>query len=485
MRTKMTGCYQVCKRAFLLGVLFLGGPAVAAAPVSEALMYAGDVESALREARREAEADPSDLGAQERQIDVLLTLGLYDRAVEIQQARVAKNPTDPDAHYLLGRALPDAAAARQAYERALKFEPTHARSHMGLGAVYTASGDFDGAIAAYSRATRFDSTLAEAWLGLSRAHLAKGEVPEALAVSKRAMEAAPRDPDAYLTVAVLDPANARATLEQAAKWAPGDPRVHATLAEVRLGDDEAKGAIAAADAALAIDPTEPAALKVKLFARAIASGTLDLAGYRALVAAREGKGGFDALVTKYPKSAVVWAARSQARLSAGDLAGATSDLEKATALDPDEAELQGAYGLVLLQQKRPADALPHLEKAVRARPWDASLGIAWGRALSGAKQHDQAIAAMKALSERRRYDSDAQIAYADALLAAGQAEAAYQVVLDAAERRTDDKLLVALMAVATQTGRFAEAADIVEQIAVATKDPRARALAEQLRAKAQ
>ncbi|MCB9673690.1 MAG: tetratricopeptide repeat protein [Alphaproteobacteria bacterium] len=480
----MTGWYQVCKGLVVALALSIG-VAATAAPVSETLMYAGDVEAALKEARREAEADPADIAAQERLIDILLTLGLDDRAVDLYRKRVQASPTDPNAHYLLGRALPDARGARESYEKALKFEPTHARSHMGMGAIHTAHGDFDAAIDAYSRATRFDGSLAEAWLGLSRAHLAKDDVAGALDVSRKAMEAAPNDPDAYLTVAVLDPANARQVLEQAAKLASGDPRVHASLAEVRLAENDAKGAIAAADAALAIDPTEPAALKAKLFARSIASGALDLDGYRRLIAARENGGDFDALVARYPKSAVVLAGRSQARLQTGDVAGATADLEKAVAIDPDEAEICAAYGLVLLQQKRADDAIPWLAKAVAARQWDGSLGIAFGRALTAAGRHDEAITAMAALSSHRRFDSDVAIAHADALLAAGRAEEAYQVVLGAAERRMDDKLVIALMAVATQTGRYAEAADIVEQIAIATKDPKARDLAARLRAKAQ
>jgi len=481
----MTGSYQVCKRAIVGLALFFGLAAAAATPVSESLMYAGDVQNALMAARSEAEADPADIAAQERLIDVLLTLGLYDRAIETYRKRIETAPTDPDAHYLLGRALPDATAARASYERALKFEPIHARSHMGMGAIYTAAGDFDAAIAAYGRATRFDSTLAEAWLGLTRAHLAKGELDQALAVSRRAMDAAPRDPDAYITVAVLDPSSAREVLEKAAKWAPGDPRVHTSLAEIRLADNDAKGAVESVDRALAIDPTDPASMRIKLFASAIARGVLDLQGYRDLIAARESGGQFDALVLRYPDAALVWAARSQHRMAAGDREGALADLEKATTLDPGEAEFQGAYGLLLLDQKRAQDALPWLEQAITARPWDGSLGVAYGRALSAVGRHEQAAKAMKLFAERRLYDSDATIAYADALLAAGKPEAAYQVVLAASERRMDERLVVALMAAATQTGRYGEAADILDQISVATKNPAVHDLAERLRAKAQ
>jgi hypothetical protein len=173
MGRKMAGPIQTCKQWVLLAGLWFAGPA-SASSVSEAFMYAGDVESALRAAASEARAAPDDVAAQERHIDVLLSLGLVDRAVDVARKRVEAAPASPDAHYLLGRAFPSADAARAAYERALKLDPAHARAHMGMGAVHTAASDAERALGAYGRAVQADPLLAEAWLGLSRAHIAKG-----------------------------------------------------------------------------------------------------------------------------------------------------------------------------------------------------------------------------------------------------------------------------------------------------------------------
>lgn len=480
MAVRLTGC----KRWFLLVALTCG--VARASTLSEEHMYAGDVESALRAAALEARQAPDDIAAQERHVDVLLTLGLTDRAIQVAKQRVEQQPMNPDSHYLLGRAVPSAEAARASFERALRLEPDHARSHMGMGAVYTAEADMDGAIEAYQRAVERDPGLAEAWLGLSRAWIVKNDLPSALAVSKRAMEAAPSAPDPYLTAAVLDPANARPTLEKAARLAGRDARIHASLAEVLLAAGEADGALASASRALAIDPTDAAALRAQMFARALKAGTLDVKGWRALIAAQadaRGPAAFDPLVEAYPRSALALAGRSQARLAAGDAAGALADLQKAGVLDAGEPEIQGALGLLLLQQGKAADALPWIERAAAARPWDGSLGIARGAALGRVGRHDEAIAGLASLSTRRRYDSEVAIAHADALLLAGKPELAYKVVLDAAERRMDARLMVALMAVATQVGRFAEAADILEQIGRTTGDPKALELAARLRAR--
>jgi hypothetical protein len=86
------------------------------------------------------------------------------------------------------------------------------------------------------------------------------------------------------------------------------------------------------------------------------------------------------------------------------------------------------------------------------------------------------VSVLSKLSARRRYDSDVAVAHADALLLARKPELAYQVVLDAAERRMDTRLMIALMAVATQVGKYGEAADILEEIGrVVERPPRARA----------
>jgi tetratricopeptide (TPR) repeat protein len=457
-------------------------------PESELRMYRGDVEGALEAARAEAAADPNDIDARERQNDILLSIGLYDRAEKLARAWVEEAPRNPDAHYLLGRALADPRAAQASYERALKIEPMHARSHMGLGAIYTSDGTLGKAIEAYGRAVRFDSSLTEAWAGLMRSQMATDDVAAATQTAQQSIEAVPSDPEGYLALAVLKPGSARETLEAGARQAGYDPRLQALLAEVRLSAGDAPGALSAARRALEIDPTEPNALKTQLFAREIVAGNLSQKGYRTLLDLGDASaepGRYDGLVTAHPRSALVLAGRSRAHLAAGSVEKARADLEAAVKLQPEEAEFQAAYGLLLLKSGSPREAVAPLIQASRARAWDGSLGIALARALTGSGDHEGAVAASKALSEARPYDSEASIAHADALLAAGNPEAAYQVVLAAAERRMDDKLVVALMAAAAQSGRFAEAAEIMEQIAEATGDSRAKELAAKLRAKAQ
>lgn len=469
----------------MLTLITVAITALATSP-SETFMREGDVGSALEAAGREAKAAPQDIAAQERLIDLYLTLGLPDRAVEMFGARVETTPADPDAHYLLGRAAPGLEAARVAYEHALKLDPLHARSHMGMGAIYTATGDLAAAGAAYSRAVRIDPTLAEGWLGLSRSHIARNDPTTALAIARRAVEALPNHPDAYLTIAVLDPENAVETLQQGAARAGGDARVHAALADMLVARGEGAAARKAAEDALAVDATEPVALRVRLFARAMEAGALDEAGYAELLRARATNdlAAMDRLVQTYPNTVVTWLARSQLRLNTGDAEGALGDLRQAQKLAPDEVEVLGQLGIVLAERGEHAEAADLLERASRQRPWDASLGMGAGASASKAGQHPRAIELLSALSKQLPYSTDVSIALADALLSSGDPQRAYQVVLAASERKMDERILIALVASAAQAKRFTEAAEILERIGQQSNNPTALQLAARLREKA-
>ena len=451
-------------------------------PRSETLLLSGNVTAALAAVDEEVAAQPDDVSTQERRIDILLGLGAVTKAVEGASDRVEANPLDADAHYLLGRALPEAREARQAYERALKIDPLHARSHMGMGAIHTALGDLPSAAAAYGRAVRIDATLAEAWLGAVRTQLALDQLETAREMAKKAVLAVPDAADAWLTVAALHPDQGRELLATAATRAGHDPRIHALLSQALLDAGEASEAVRSAKAALAIDPTEPTALRVDLFARQLVAGTLDMAGMQRL---REAKpADVEALVAAYPRTPVTWLARANGRLAADDLDGALADLRVAQKLAPDEIEVLGQLGLLLEHRKEHADAAPLLTRASRARPWDAGLALAAGGALSGAGRHEEAIRWLSDLEKRLQYDSRSSIALADALLRNGDAEAAYQVVLAATERKTDPQILVALMTMAAQSGRYDEAASMLEEIGRKMGNPKALELASKLRAKA-
>jgi tetratricopeptide (TPR) repeat protein len=461
-----------------------------AVPASEELMLANRLAEALPAARREAAAAPSDVAAQERYYDLLLTLGLPHVAVADARKRVEAAPADADAHYLLGRAVPGADQARREYEAALRLDPDHARAQMGMGAVYRSTGQLGDAEDAYRRALQLDPTLNEAWSGLVYVLLSGGRGQEALDTARRCIVALPDASEGYLTIAVLAPNEAESILATAAKRIPHDPRVHARLAEVRLAKGNGKGAKQAADAALLVDPGHADALLARVFAESMVAGALDADGYVGLVDARgleqrDPAGAitaYDALVKRYPKSALPLVARARVKAQKGDTAGARKDLEAALALEPANVEAQGALGLLLQAQGEAAAARPHLVAAAKARPTDASLAVAAGQAEAASGQVEAAKTRLAAAAEKWPYDVRVALAKAQVQSASGDTEGAYFTLREFAKRVPDGRVVLALVAAAKDTGRYGEAARILDDIAAQTGEPAWSDLADKVRA---
>jgi tetratricopeptide (TPR) repeat protein len=469
-------------------VLAYSMPAMAASE-AESLLRAGRVEAAIEAASRDAAADPGDLDAAELYIDMLLASGFGARAERAQKERVSESPTDPNAHYLLGRSARDAELAQKSYEAALRLDPGHARSHMGMAAVHTAAGRLLEARDGYIRSLKLDMTLSEAWLALGRIQVQLGDPAAALEIARQGLVPCPEEPGLYLMVAALDLPAAEATLRTGLGRVSDDSRLSTTLAEVLLDKGDGAGALAAAGDALAIDSRDMDAARARLFADELVAGRLDHAGYTALVEARAlqvadasaAVAAFDDLVTQYPASALTWLGRSQARKAQDNAEGAVADLRMSLARDPGNVEANGALGLQLLGGGAPAEALPHLQTAQNARPWDVSLGLALARALQETGEIDGAIAMRANLVIAHPLDTRVLLEHAQALLDASRPDEAYKIVREAIRRLPDPKLGVALVATALASGRATEAAAILEQIGQQTDNPRLLSAAAKLR----
>jgi predicted Zn-dependent protease len=460
-----------------------------ARPESETLMYAGRVGDALTAAQGEAAAAPHDMDAQERWIDLQLNLRLFGRALGYAKARQVDAPEDPNAHYLVGRADMNTVAAQKAYENALRIDPDHARSHMGIAALHLGHGRMPQAEAGYRNALQRDSTLTEASQGLARILAAHGRVDEALVIAQKAAKDVPDGPDAYITIAILEPVGARATLLQGIAAAGDDPRLHARLADVYLLDNQPELAFKAAQRAIAIDPRRADAALAAMYATDLVEGNLTHDGYLTMLRTTDRETdpaaamrSYSDVVDRHPGCAIAWMARSRMRRQLGDAAGALSDLESAALTSPDNAEVGAAYGLALLEAGRHAEAANVLMATTAKRPLDPSLSIALSRAQWGANQQSVAIAVLQRAYTKFPYDVRVSLEYAKALSDNGETLAAYRVVRESAERVPDQRLTLALIAAARDAGRYREAADILQAIGEQNNSPKLIEAANELRA---
>ncbi len=447
-------------------------PSCAVAATPEEFLWAGNVGAALESAQRVASANPTDVPAQELVIDILLSIGLPDRAGAQAKARVSATPADPSAHYLLGRALVRADEATREYEAALRLNPNYARAHMGMGAVHVAAGRDSDALAAYQRAVSLDGSLAEAWVGIGRIHVVNGRQAEALATAKSALAQVKDEAALYLLAASLEPARADGYLQAAIAATPRDPSLHQIRGDLLLGAGDAHGALAEADLALSINPSFVDAQRTLAFAGSVAAGELDVNGFRELVAIHDSEGldptaardRYYNLMNRYPRCAIPLMARAELSMKQGDRASAGPDLERALALDPTEIEIQMAYGVYQLQAGRPDLARPWLERAQPLRPWDPGLTLALGRTLRDLHATDQARGLLDEAWKIHSWNADIAIAAAQARVDAGDGEAAYQLIREAIHRMSDPRLSVALVTTATAARRFDEAARMLEEL---------------------
>jgi tetratricopeptide (TPR) repeat protein len=459
-------------------------------PPSERLMHAGRVTEAADAARQEVQAAPTDLAAWERYLDALSALGRTKEAVEIAKGEVRARPTDPDAQYLLGRAYPTAKEAQAAYEAALRLAPTHARANMGMGAIHRSRSAHAEAEAAYRRALAVDPSLGEAWAGLAAALVAQQRVPEALDAGRKAMVALPDEAEGYLTVALLSPKEALLVLQEARKRMPYDARIHERLGELMLAAGEGAAAMSEAKAALAIDPTRFDARMIASYAFDMARGSIDPAGYHELVALRQKlreapadtEAKLSSVVQRYPDAVVARVARAEAHGLQGDAAGMAADLEVARKLDPASADVAAAYGLVLADLGRPAEARAPLAQALSARPGDRGLTLALAKAELASGDTPGARDRLARLNASRPTDVEVILAYAGALAASKDSDGAYRFLSGAVRKVSDARVVLALAAAARDIGKFDEAASLVDELARQSGEERLHAVAEQLRA---
>lgn len=448
------------------------------------LARADDVDTLIRQRRlgeavvasdKALLANPADLDEHERWIDLQHALGRDAEAVARYARGLAARPDDPDLHYLAGRAAPDLDASRQAYERALRLAPSHARAWMGMGAIHRATGDLHAAAEAYQRALAADVTLEEAWNGLLVAVLGMGATEAALDVAKAATEAVPRDPEPWLALAALEPERARDHLLRASELMPTEPRIATALADLHLRQGHAADAVPLAERAVRLDPWSDEARALRLYARAIAAGALDARGWALLerlrkapaadvTAAAEAQRAVDA----WPNAAPAWLVR--ARFRGADVAGAEADLRKALSLAPGDDEASAALGGLLARTGRAREAAPLLVAAADARPHDASLAMSAARVALDAGDAAGARVRIDRAVARFRDDPLVPIAQADILTRTGDAEGAWVALSQAAARLPDVRVRIAQAAAGRAAGHGAEAALIYDELARLTGD---------------
>lgn len=119
---------------------------------------------------------------------------------------VTKGIVNENAYYNFGNLMSEAGRANEAmtyFERALKLNPNHARSHLSYGLILSKMGRTDEAILHYQKALEQRPDLAEAHNNLGTSFAKLGRVDEARAHFSRALEIDPTYGDAHFNFGFL------------------------------------------------------------------------------------------------------------------------------------------------------------------------------------------------------------------------------------------------------------------------------------------
>ncbi|MCP4809357.1 MAG: tetratricopeptide repeat protein [Proteobacteria bacterium] len=451
------------------------------------LLRQGQDAAALSASRQAVVATPGDVEAHELLIDLLVHLGLAYQAENAYRSFKKDNDTAMG-WYLFGRSALQAEDAREAYTLSLAKDETYARGWMGLASIDRAQGGLSRSEERYRKALELDPGLSEAWAGLAGLLMQQKRYDEALEVTRRATEAVPKDPEGWLAGAALDEDNARSWLEEGVKNIPDEPRLLHAVATARIHDNELALAQQALAKAVEIDPGLQQARADLAVLKEIEAKRFDLAGHGMLARARQlsseapvaALDTFDLLVKSYPDCYLVWLGRGHLYAEQDLSVEAEADLKKALALSPKSSDVQGALGMMLLNEGSAKEALPLLAGASVARPEDVQLGVSVGLAKANVEGVNAGVTHLAQVAERHPNDTAPVMALVSVLVQAGRPDAAYTVLDRALERYPHPTLLLAFAAAAKDLGKNDKAAETLRELAFITGDAHYDAMADEL-----
>ena len=294
------------------------------------------------------------------------------------EVAIQRDSANPKLYVTLGLAYwdrNDYPHALEAFQRAVKVGPNSAEAHNWLGVALMGKADLPGSVAEFKKAVVLDPKYSRAYTNLGSALAKSGDLDAAVDAFKKALALAPENLAAHMNlgVALREKGDAEGALVHLRRVAEADPRnadIQYELGQTLRQSGDIPGAIAAFEKALEINPEQRE-------------------GYYGLGLALKQQSAAKRKPLPPPGSPADDLYKSgQDAVTRGDLKAAADQLDKALALDANDAEVHNLLGFVLGQQGDLTSALVHLERAVVLRPEWAEAHYNLGVALwySGSKE---------------------------------------------------------------------------------------------------
>jgi protein O-GlcNAc transferase len=359
----------------------------------------------------------------------LLGQGKRDQAVALLRDVIRTNPSNADAHLLLGSVLMEEGQRAESImqlREGVRLAPKSAEAHNALGEAYNTFGDPVAAQPEFERAVELDPRHAQAQLNLGDVLLQQGKGPAAAPHLDQAITLIGRKPDAayphYLRAKIYtdesetakavsdlqravelrpdfaeawsDLGNARKTLSdengalsdfrRAVSLSPDDPVAQYRLGSQLLDVGAAHEAVDHLDAAVRLDPKNQSALNA--LQRALRrDGQVDRAeAVKAKLAEvlRERDQGDQKMVAAFEMNN-----RGAELEKAGDVRGAVEKYRAALELLPEHVGIRTNLAVALLKLGNWQEGIAQMREALRRDPGNTKLQKALEDALGQAKVH--------------------------------------------------------------------------------------------------